>query len=285
MAPTVAPRADGPSQANDLVARLGGIVTRGQGNNEGYSSGTRGVPGGRIGHSFVHPLAGTVSYRTINEILATDRLSGTNPNRMFALGKYHITIPTLREAVSAIRLTGEARMTPDMQKRSFRDFVVQKAGGGVLANLVLNGRGGVDAAQLAAAKEWASIGVPPVSAIGAACVRTCTCPIMNAPGRIRHTTERREHCATSCRSSRRAVRDRLHAHHAPCRDSLCGDARGVFGHGVHVVRSERDRSRSTQGQRRREGRDGERRRRRGPAIVPGRGEGGGASFITRFAHD
>jgi LysM repeat protein len=149
-----------PPSGNDVVAQLGSIITRGEGNYESYNTGTRGVDGGRVGHSYLHPAAGTVTNRTINEILATDRLSGYNTNRMFAVGKYQITIPTLRAARDAMGLSGNERMTPAMQERIFRDFLLEKAGGGVLADFVLHGRGSVDGAQLAAAKEWASIGVP-----------------------------------------------------------------------------------------------------------------------------
>jgi LysM repeat protein len=147
-------------QGNDVVAQLGSIITRGEGNYESYNTGTRGVDGGRVGHSYLNPGVGTVTNRTINEILATDRLSGYNTSRMFAVGKYQITIPTLRAARDAMGLSGNERMTPALQERIFRDFLLEKAGGGVLADFVLHGRGTIDGAQLAAAKEWASIGVP-----------------------------------------------------------------------------------------------------------------------------
>jgi LysM repeat protein len=145
---------------NDVVAQLGNIITRGEGNYESYNSGTKGVAGGRVGHSFLNPGEGTVTNKTINEILATDRLSGTDRNRMFAVGKYQITIPTLREAKAALGLTGNEKMTPELQERIFRDFLLEKAGGGKLADFILRGKGSIDSAQLAAAKEWASIGVP-----------------------------------------------------------------------------------------------------------------------------
>ncbi len=160
--PANAPVNDAPQtpQGNDVVAQLGSIITRGEGNYESYNTGTRGVEGGRVGHSYLNPGAGTVTNRTINEILATDRLSGYNTERMFAVGKYQITIPTLRAAREAMGLSGNERMTPALQERIFREFLLEKAGGGVLADFILHGRGTVDAAQYAASKEWASIGVP-----------------------------------------------------------------------------------------------------------------------------
>jgi LysM domain len=163
----VAPTTPGaPAAPNDLIARLGSVISRGEGNYDSYNSGTRGVAGGRVGHSFVNPPAGSVTNRTINEILATDRLSGTDPNRMFATGKYQTTIPTLRAARDALGLTGNERYTPELQERIFREFLLDKAGGGVLAAFVRDGRGSIDAAQFAAAQEWASIAVPAGMRIG-----------------------------------------------------------------------------------------------------------------------
>jgi LysM repeat protein len=149
-----------PVGKNDIVARLGKVITIGEGNYESYNTGTKGVAGGKVGHSYRHPDAGTVTEKTINQILNTERLSGYNSNRMFATGKYQTTISTLRLAKDALNLTGNERYTPQLQERIFRDFLLQKAGNGKLADFVLNGKGSVDSAQLAAAKEWASIAVP-----------------------------------------------------------------------------------------------------------------------------
>lgn len=79
---------------------------------------------------------------------------------MFATGKYQTTIDTLRAAKRAMGLTGNELYTPEMQERVFREFLMQKAGGGRLASFINSGEGTIDTAQYAAAKEWASIAVP-----------------------------------------------------------------------------------------------------------------------------
>ena len=159
LAPVQSSRTPAPANG-DVISRLGNIITRGEGNYESYNTGTRGVAGGRVGHSYVNRPAGTVTGRTINQILATEGQSGYDASRMFATGKYQTTIPTLRAAKAAMGLTGNELYTPAMQERVFREFLLEKAGGGRLADFVLRGRGTVDGAQLAAAQEWASIGVP-----------------------------------------------------------------------------------------------------------------------------
>lgn len=143
-----------------LVRRLGDIIAHGEGNYESYNSGTKGVSGGRVGHSFVRRPVGTVTGRTINEILATDSLSGTDPERMFATGKYQTVISTLSSAKNSMGLTGNELYDAELQERVFAEYLIEKAGGGALARFVKDGTGTVDDAQHAAAKEWASIASP-----------------------------------------------------------------------------------------------------------------------------
>lgn len=144
----------------DLIRQIGDIISDGEGGYESYNTGTKDVPHGRVGHSYFNPPAGTVTGKTINEILATDPLSGTDKNRLFATGKYQTVFATLRLAKSAMSLTGDEKYDAVMQERVFREYLFNKAGGGVLARFVKNKQGSVDDAQYAASKEWASIAVP-----------------------------------------------------------------------------------------------------------------------------
>jgi hypothetical protein len=148
------------SGLDELIKKIGDAISGGEGGYESYNTGTKNVPGGGVGHSYMHPPAGTVTSKTIDEILATDPLSGTDPNRMFATGKYQTTLSTLRSGKAALGLTGSEKYDADMQERFFRDFLFKKAGGGALADFVKNGKGTVSQAQYAAAQEWASISVP-----------------------------------------------------------------------------------------------------------------------------
>lgn len=145
---------------SDNYRRLAQILGIGEGNYESYNTGTKGVPGGGVGHSYINRLPGTVTGKTINQILATDSLSGTDRNRMNTTGAYQIKIGTLELAKRKLKLTGEERFTPELQDRIFTDFLISKAGGGRLAAFINKGQGTVDDAQYAAAKEWASVAVP-----------------------------------------------------------------------------------------------------------------------------
>ena len=137
------------------LQELGRILGSGEGNYESYNSGTLGRRGPVV-HRFTNPPPGTVTGRTINEILSTEPLSPRDPRRMHAVGRYQIIIPTLRRAVTALHLTGNERLTPELQDRIFAEFLIPRP----LRDFIFNGTGTVDDAQDAAARIWASIAVP-----------------------------------------------------------------------------------------------------------------------------
>ncbi|MCO6060483.1 hypothetical protein NG726_28000 [Pseudomonas sp. MOB-449] len=143
-----------------LIRRIGDIISHGEGGYESYNTGTKDVPNGKVGFSFLHPPKGTVTSKTINEIIASDSLSGLNKNRMFATGKYQTVIETLRSAKRVMTLTGHEIYDEKMQERVFAEFLFAKAGGGALARFVEENKGSADDAQYAASKEWASIAAP-----------------------------------------------------------------------------------------------------------------------------
>ena len=145
---------------NDLIKMIGDVISSGEGGYDSYNTGTRGVKGGKVGHSYVRPPAGTVTGKTINQILSTEGLSGYDTNRLFATGKYQTIIGTLRDAKIALGLSGSELYTAELQEKIFRDFLFEKAGGGKLADYVKRGKGTVDDAMYAASKEWASIAAP-----------------------------------------------------------------------------------------------------------------------------
>jgi hypothetical protein len=150
-----------PDRSSTLSPDLEGLaeaLSLGEGNYESYNTGTRGVPHGRVGHSYLTPPRGTVTGRTINEVLRTSSLPGTDTRRLFAVGRYQITRNTLRDAVSAMHLTGNERLTPELQDRIFAEYLVQRRA--PLARFIFHGTGSVDDAQYAAAQEWASVAVP-----------------------------------------------------------------------------------------------------------------------------
>lgn len=147
------------SGLDELIRKIGDIISGGEGGYESYNTGTNG-PHGAVGHSYMTRPQGTVTGKTINAILATEHLSYTDPARFYTTGKYQTIIPTLREGMISLGLTGEEKYDESMQERMFSDFLIFHAGKGVLAKFIKEGVGTVDDAQYAASKEWASIAAP-----------------------------------------------------------------------------------------------------------------------------
>lgn len=79
---------------------------------------------------------------------------------MFKTGKYQTVIKTLKNAKLKMQLTGDELYDSEMQELVFRDYLIDKAGQGALGRFVKERIGTLNADQLAAAKEWASIAVP-----------------------------------------------------------------------------------------------------------------------------
>ncbi|MDF3865940.1 hypothetical protein P3W53_15775 [Pseudomonas denitrificans (nom. rej.)] len=148
------------SSVEILIRKIGDIISHGEGGYESYNTGTKDVSHGRVGFSFLSPPTGTVTEKTISQIIATDSLSGLDRDRMFATGKYQTVITTLRSAKSVLNLSGNEKYDAEMQEMVFREYLLDKAGGGALGAFVKRGKGTIDDAQLAAAKEWASIAAP-----------------------------------------------------------------------------------------------------------------------------
>jgi hypothetical protein len=144
---------------DELIKKLGTIISSGEGGYESYNTGTHG-PSGKVVHSFSDPPTGTITGKKINDILASGAKSPDDTTRYFATGKYQTTISTLREAVKKMGLSGEELYDPAMQERVFREFLIFHAGAGKLADFIFKGKGSLSEAQLAAAQEWASIAAP-----------------------------------------------------------------------------------------------------------------------------
>jgi hypothetical protein len=147
------------SSLDEQIKRIGDVIAAGEGNYESYNTGTNGRYG-PVGHSYIRKPKGTITGKTINEILGTEHRSYDDPARFYTTGKYQTIIPTLREGVAKLHLSGDELYDAAMQERMFRDFLIDHAGGGVLIKFIKKGLGTVDDAQFAASQEWASIATP-----------------------------------------------------------------------------------------------------------------------------
>ncbi len=142
---------------DDIIKKLGSTISHGEGGYDSYNTGTI---NNHVVHSYLNPPVGTITTKTVNQIINSHALSANDVNRYFAVGKYQVAGGTMAAAKQAMHLTGDEVFDGEMQERFFKEYLIEKAGGGRLSAFVKHGQGSVDDAQYAAAKEWASIAVP-----------------------------------------------------------------------------------------------------------------------------
>lgn len=143
----------------ELIKQLGDVIAHGEGNYESYNSGTKNVEGDKVGYSFRNPLKGTVTGKTIKQIIENAKAKdGNDKNRLFATGKYQTTYYTLEAGIESGYFTGAEIYDANMQEKVFRDFLISKRS--KLYEFVQHGKGTLIDAQYDAAQEWASVAVP-----------------------------------------------------------------------------------------------------------------------------
>jgi hypothetical protein len=98
---------------------------------------------------------------TLAQVMARQARPRSDPQRLFAVGKYQIIPSTMKAAVDALDLDPSQAFTPALQERLFRQYLIGRkrpqvrryvAGSGGAADL--------KAAQLALAQEFASVASP-----------------------------------------------------------------------------------------------------------------------------
>ena len=148
-APTQPTNPYGFGQTNELGALIGG----GEG---GYNSYNRGVAGDARGAQI------DFSQMTVGEVMRRQNLGSSDPESLFAVGKYQFTTDTLAETVNALGIDRNAKFTPQLQEKMFADYLVDEKRPDVKAYITGQSSGpeGLERAQHALAQEFASVGDP-----------------------------------------------------------------------------------------------------------------------------
>lgn len=129
---------------------LGDLIGGGEG---GYGSYNRGNAGDTNGAQI------DFSQLTVGEVMRRQRLPRSDPNYLFAVGKYQFVPDTLEETVNALGIDRNQRFTPELQERMFADYLIDDKRPQV--NAYITGESDdLRAAQLALAQEFASVADP-----------------------------------------------------------------------------------------------------------------------------
>lgn len=132
---------------------LGTLISSGEG---GYGSYNRGRAGDANGAQI------DFSQMTVGEVMRRQDLPRNDPERLFAVGKYQMIPGTFEEAVNTLGIDRNARFTPQLQERMFADYLVDEKRPQVRAYITgeTSGAQGLQSAQLALAREFASVADP-----------------------------------------------------------------------------------------------------------------------------
>ncbi len=154
-APQQTPGNKVPGGPNDFGSTnpLGTLISSGEG---GYGSYNRGRAGDANGAQI------DFSQMTVGEVMRRQDLAKGDPDRLFAVGKYQMIPGTFEEGVNALGIDRNAKFTPQLQERMFADFLVDEKRPQVKDYITgeTNGAAGLQGAQLALAREFASVADP-----------------------------------------------------------------------------------------------------------------------------
>ncbi|RUL67098.1 peptidoglycan-binding protein [Dyella dinghuensis] len=133
---------------------FGELIASGEG---GYNSYNRGTQGNKI-----IPANQEVDFArtTIAEIQRRQSLSKSDPDVLFAVGRYQLIPGTLDEAVSKLNIDTSEKFTPEMQDRLFGEGLIREKRPEIYEYVTGVSGATLHDAQKAASKEWASVEDP-----------------------------------------------------------------------------------------------------------------------------
>ncbi len=133
---------------------LGELIAAHEGGRAGYNAFNRGGAGDSSGQSI------DFSKLTIENVMIRQKLPHTDAQSLFAVGKYQLIPQTMASAVRALDLQTSSLLTPSLQERLFRNYLVGTKRPAVRAFVASGNSSGLRLAQIALAQEFASVGMP-----------------------------------------------------------------------------------------------------------------------------
>ena len=136
---------------------LAGIIQRAESGNKGYNAYNRGTADGKI----LGPVGDrNLTSMTLSDILEDSKRSKSDPQRLFAVGKYQMIPDTLRDGINQLKINpDETKYEPVVQERLFSDYLLDKKRPKISA-FIKGKNDNAKTALDAAASEWASLPDP-----------------------------------------------------------------------------------------------------------------------------
>lgn len=135
------------------------LIGSGEGN---YNSYNRGTIRDKDGKEKVVPANQKIDFSTLtlDEIKRRQKLSHSDPSRVFAIGRYQFIPINLAEAVKTLGLDGDSRFTPDLQDKLFNEHLLPTKRWQVHHYVTGKNGASLHDAQVAISREWASVEDP-----------------------------------------------------------------------------------------------------------------------------
>ncbi len=95
------------------------------------------------------------SNTTLNQVIKAQ-----DNKQVHAFGAYQIIGTTMKGAKTKLGLTGNEKMTPELQDKIFKEYLIKDKRPAIYRYITGSGKTNLNTAILAMAQEWASVGVP-----------------------------------------------------------------------------------------------------------------------------
>jgi peptidoglycan hydrolase-like protein with peptidoglycan-binding domain len=134
---------------------ISSIIQGGESGAAGYNAYNRGTQGNKIlGPNGPRSLINM----TLAQIIADQKRPKSDAQTLFAVGKYQMIPVTLKEGVDLLKIDPSTKFNAATQEYLFSDYLLGRKRPAIRA--YVQGTGSAQAAQIAGAKEWASIADP-----------------------------------------------------------------------------------------------------------------------------
>jgi hypothetical protein len=164
--PPAAPSPGGPvgpipggnpgAPASGVGGPLGELIASKESGKAGYGAFNRGGAGDSAGKTMNFPQM------QISQVMALQALSKSNPNRLFAVGRYQMIPGTMKDGVAKLSINTSLNLDAKMQEFLFRNYLLSRKRPLIKAFVTASNPTTTDLskAQMALALEFASVGEP-----------------------------------------------------------------------------------------------------------------------------
>lgn len=145
-----------------MSSPLADLIQRGESGRKSYDNYNRGTYLDGNGRERIRGADSAIDFSsmTVGEVMDLQALPRGDTNRLFAVGRYQVIPDTMRGAVETMGISRDEPFSDALQDRIFSDYLITNKRSAIAA--YITGEPGADLAdaQLALAKEWASIANP-----------------------------------------------------------------------------------------------------------------------------